>query len=276
MHNSRKDKSCQFNESCKISVNHILLTLIVLLVVFLVSLVVEIYDLKDEKEILQSEIVTTRKDLESLKVDQDRLLDEIKNLQRSVEDFKTVVRTLQLNLEEIRTNLEGTDDDEIMSSVDLKERLPQGDTNMFCCMDWRKITDTKSVQYTLQSECVTNSVGLRIYAKDDTSYFTVALGSAYGRDIGDAWTVTLNNGTQFNIMLGDFKDDGTQEFFGHPCKNYDDEYCTNVIEFIIHTESIPDRVKTAGTFTALDIFGGLEGDGGNIYKLDYLGRVWNP
>lgn len=37
-----------------------------------------------------------------------------------------------------------------------KERLPDGDTNTYRCMDYRTITNHKSVQWALQEECFTD------------------------------------------------------------------------------------------------------------------------
>lgn len=157
----------------------------------------------------------------------------------------------------------------------LKERLPYGMTNTLRFMDYQKITDTTSIQYRLQEDCDTDvDSGIRVYYINGTDYYCAALGSAYGRDIGDTWKVTLDCGTEFNIILSDFKDDGTTDYFGQPDKNYDGEPCTSVIEFVVDNDYIPSSVKSAGTYTVLGGFGGLYGKGGNIIEMKYLGRVW--
>lgn len=156
-----------------------------------------------------------------------------------------------------------------------KERLPVAQTNFFAFMDYRKITDMESDQYRLQQECFTEeSTGIRTYNCDGITYYCVALGSAYGRDIGDTWCVTLVNGLKFNIILAEFKDDGSTEFFGHYCKNYDDEDCINVIEFIVDTQQVPAVARARGTMSALGYFGGLFGDDGNIVEMKYTERWW--
>lgn len=157
----------------------------------------------------------------------------------------------------------------------LKERIPYGMTNTLRFMDYKKITDSKSVQYKLQDECDTDvDSGIRVYYANETDYYCTALGSAYGREIGDTWHVTLNCGTEFNIILADFKDDGTTDYFGQPDKNYDGDPCINVIEFVVDEDYMPSSVKTAGTYTVFGILGGLYGDGGNIVKMEYTGRIW--
>lgn len=142
-------------------------------------------------------------------------------------------------------------------------------TNMFCAMDYRKITNTASDQYKIQQRCTNNEYGIRTYGK----YLTVALGSYFTRRLGDTYHVTLENGYEFDIMLGDFKDDGSYPVYGHPCTNYDGESCVNVIEFIIDDQAVPNEVMNTGTFSVLDEFGGLHGPGGNIKSMEYTGHV---
>lgn len=160
----------------------------------------------------------------------------------------------------------------------LKERIPYGMTNTIRFMDYRKITDTSSWQYKLQQECETTVLsGIRVYTDaSGNEYLCTALGSAYGREIGDTWHVTLNCGTEFNIILADFKDDGTTDCFGHQDKNYDGEPCTNVIEFVTDEDYVPSSAESAGTYTVFGILGGLHGKGGNIVRMEYTGRVWEP
>jgi hypothetical protein len=157
----------------------------------------------------------------------------------------------------------------------LKERLPYGMTNTLRFMDYQKIADTTSTQYKLQEDCDTDvDSGIRVFYANGTDYYCTALGSAYGRDIGDTWHVKLECGAEFDIILADFKDDGTTDYFGQPDKNYDGESCTSVIEFVVDNDYIPSSVKSAGTYTVLGGFGGLHGKGGNIIEMKYLGRVW--
>lgn len=151
-----------------------------------------------------------------------------------------------------------------------KERIPPGNTDWYCLEPYTKITDTASIQYKLQQECETGlATGISIYEDEEgVIYYTVALGSAYGRDIGDAWIVTLDNGEEFNIMLGDFKDDGETEFFGHPCKNEHGEPCTNVIEFIVDWDKVPEEIREYGSMSK------RKWCDGNIIRMEYLGRKW--
>ena len=83
--------------------------------------------------------------------------------------------------------------------------------------------------------------------------------------------------------MGDFKDDGSTDYFGHstdiygnPLYNYDGEPYTCIFEFIFDDELLADDIRQAGTFTKRDFFGGLNGHGGNIKSITFTGRKWSP
>lgn len=151
-----------------------------------------------------------------------------------------------------------------------KERIPPGNTNWYALEPYTSIDNEHSSQYALQQMCTTGiSTGIRLYEDSEGEvYYCAALGSAYGRDIGDAWEVTLDNGESFRIIYADYKDDGKTEFFGHPCRNAREQPCTNVIEFIVEWEKLPSEVRERGSMSKLDWCDG------NIIEMKYLGRVW--
>lgn len=160
-----------------------------------------------------------------------------------------------------------------------KERLPDGDTNTYRCMDYRTITNHKSVQWALQEECFTDpETGIRYLLVDGHKYFCAAMGTAYGQTIGDAFHLTLQNGYEFDVIYGEFQkalsETPDPNFFGHSDVNYDGEICTSLIEFIYDKDVAPLSVIIAGTMSKLEQFGGLYGDGGNIVAIRYLGKVW--
>lgn len=157
--------------------------------------------------------------------------------------------------------------------------LPYGTpTNFFCCEPHSRFNKS-SAQYRLQQECMTEpETGLRVYIdKNGKRYYTAALAGAYGTEIGRAYAVKLQNGTRFNVILGDYKhpiDDARADDYGDWAVNYDGEDVLCVIEFIADMALIPRICKDAGTMSALEMFGGLYGHGGDIIKITYLGKVW--
>ena len=170
-------------------------------------------------------------------------------------------------------------EDEILqaNAISSKERLPEGHTNVISGMPYTTITDKKSEQWALQLQAFTGKYGIRCYFDGDRIYFLAAMGSAYGRTIGDAFRVTLKCGTALYVMLGEFKDDGTDpNFFGHPTTHADGYDVTCVLEFIYDAEHINSKALQAGNFCNIECFGGLHGYGGDIVKIEYIGRKWEP
>lgn len=157
--------------------------------------------------------------------------------------------------------------------------LPDGHTNTYRCEDYRLFRQD-SDQWRLQRECYTSEyTGIRIYHTNGTKYLCAAMATAYGTQIGRAYRITLRNGNIYNIIVGDFKhpiDNVQPDDYGDPDVNYDGQPTTSVIEFIVDMDAVPDEVKKAGTMSALDEFGGLFGDGGDIVEIVPLGSVWYP
>lgn len=158
--------------------------------------------------------------------------------------------------------------------------LPTGiDTNTFRCMDYHKITDKTSWQYDIQCLSRTASNGLRIYDYGGETYYTVALATAYGIDLGNAYEVELENGTIFNIVHAEYKHDiryPRADDFGDPDMNYDDEPTISVIEFVYDWRNAPKQLIGDGEANRFlgencDIYG----NGCNIKRMTYLGKIWN-
>lgn len=147
--------------------------------------------------------------------------------------------------------------------------LPNIDTNMHLYMDYRKITDTNSVQYKYQEKCRTNAYGIRVY----DGYLAVAIGDFYSTNIGDTYHVLLENGTEFDIFVADSKGSTGGLKVGTKTINYDGEDCMNILEFVVDEDLMLNKIKCLGTFSGLDIFGGLYGNGGNIKEMTYTGHI---
>ena len=122
-----------------------------------------------------------------------------------------------------------------------------------CYMDYRTITDTSSPQWQLQQRSHTDQNGLR---KVNDRY-CVALGSAFGTKIGAKYVIELETGAQFRCILADQKAD----------KDTNAQHTADmngaVVEFIIDSQYLPDRVKTMGDVSCID---GMEGKIKRIYK----------
>jgi len=194
-----------------------------------------------------------------------------KELRRIIIDYEIAVNSRQEEPEPAAVK-----EEEILQA-NAKERLPEGHTNVISGMPYTTITDKKSEQWALQLQAYTGKYGIRCYFDGDHIYFLAAMGSAYGRTIGDSFRVTLRCGTEFYVMLAEYKDDGSDpNFFGHPTTHADGYDVTCVLEFIYDAEHINSKALQAGNFCNIECFGGLHGYGGDIVKIERLGRVWRP
>ena len=162
------------------------------------------------------------------------------------------------------------------------DRLPEGLTNTFRCMDFRKITDRNSAQIILQEDTCTStetSTGLRFSMIDGERYYHAALATAYGLGIGNAFRVTLDNGYVFKILHAEYKHpikNARADDFGDPDTNYRGEHTTSIIEFVYDRKAAPQEVITFGGMFIQPFTDGVNNKTGNIVKIEYLGRKWKP
>ena len=234
--------------------------------------------LEEDNKVLISDKRELVREIEKLNVDKDRLADEVKAL-RETGAAKSQQEEPELQASESNESALSSQSDDVLQTdaTKLKERLPEGRTNVISGMPYTTITDKKSEQWALQLQAFTGKYGIRCYFDGDRIYFLAAMGSAYGRTIGDTFRVTLRCGTELYVMLAEYKDDGTDpNFFGHPTKHADGYDVTCVLEFIYDAEHINSKALQAGNFCNIECFGGLHGDGGDIVKIEYLGRRWEP
>jgi hypothetical protein len=164
-------------------------------------------------------------------------------------------------------------------------------TNMFRCEPYQIWDEEKkeyksafvkgSEQRALQDECFTdNQTGIRYWSEESGEVWCcAALAGAYGCEIGQCYIFTLRNGYTIPVIMADFKhpiDNIRADDYGDDDVNYDGQKCINVIEFVIDMAAALDCVKQAGTMSALECFGGLYGNMGDIVNVEPCGRRWRP
>lgn len=115
-------------------------------------------------------------------------------------------------------------------------------------MSYKAITNTRSKQYQLQQQAVTDpATGIRTINGD----YCVAIGSGWGCAVGDKILVTLVGGKTFNAIVADAKADAHT--------NSDNKTTTHdksVVEFVVDIPSLPQSVRTSGNIGTLDQFSG--------------------
>lgn len=146
-------------------------------------------------------------------------------------------------------------------------------SDVYRYMDYTKITVKSSDQYKLQQNkyvSTDSETGIRVFEYNDEKFYLCAMTSTYGTRIGNCYEVTLENGTVFNVMLGDCKADyNDPNRLGDYCSNIDGDSAINVIEFIVDTPKVDDKVRLWGSFAALDQFNS------DIKEIKYTKRLKN-
>ena len=142
--------------------------------------------------------------------------------------------------------------------------VPAGNTSFKTYMNYKTITDTTSAQYELQQEAYTDDNGLRKIE----SYYVVAMGSYYAKNIGDKFLIYLDTGEKIKVIIGDFKADEHTDETNKYTNVYDsngDYISKNVIEFIVDMSTLDETTKNWGDVSAIDKF---KGNISAIYKLE--------
>ncbi len=138
--------------------------------------------------------------------------------------------------------------DEAVSEESLP--LPDVNTEFKTYMDYRAITDTCSVQYDLQQEAYTDSLGIRRIGSD----VCVALGTGYASGCGERFEITLDSGNSFTAVVGDIKADSHTD----PTNRYVElwEGYGDMVEFIVDTEELDSDIRIMGSIGEYEKYSG--------------------
>lgn len=149
-------------------------------------------------------------------------------------------------------------DKEIANRGSLKT-VPGGNTSMKSYMGYKAITSTKSPQYKLQhgGQVYTDSNGYRRVGDS----FVVAVGTYYADSIGTKLRVTLDSGSQFTAIVGDFK--ANRHTDGSNMQHAKDG---SVIEFIVDTNSLESTARKMGDCS----YSQSNNFKGNVSKIEVL------
>lgn len=221
-------------------------------------------------EILQTQMAENIKELQDYMSETNL---KIKNIEFSVTELQLkqdiICNTQNEIISEEAVEVKVQDNNKTLSKTDKWEineelPLPSMPSNMKYCTDYRWYGIEGTPHNKMQNLSYTDEIGCRRYNND----YCVALGSFYSERIGDRFEITLESGNVFTVITGDMKADCDTDITNMytPCVNYENEYCANIIEFIIDEEIISDDVYNYGS---LDYHEEFKGD---IVKIVYLGR----
>ena len=124
------------------------------------------------------------------------------------------------------------------------------DTSFKSYMDYRAITNKRSVQYKLQQEAYTDSDGIRCVDDD----VCIAVGTAYAQQCGVRLEISLDSGNTFTAVVGDIKanrdTDKTNRYFPLGKGRGD------MIEFIVETDKLDKNVRRMGSIGTYEKYSG--------------------
>lgn len=178
-------------------------------------------------------------------------LQNIREISKIREDEKENITMLQDEIKELKTQIENTKhsvtNNTFINNEWILQPLYTKHSSEKNYEDYRCITDKTSPQYSYLKKLNICDDGL---LRTSDNYIAVALGTAYG-DIGSKFMVVLDNKKTFFVVKCDEKDDKhTDE------NNAFNPWNNSMIEFIVDTDNIPNKVKNSGDFNSLDEFSG--------------------
>lgn len=115
------------------------------------------------------------------------------------------------------------------------------DSSFKAYMDYRCITDTSSVQYSLQQQAYTDERGFRRIGED----YCVALGTGITNGCGERFMITLDSGYSFSAVVSDIKADVHTDSTN--CYAPRGENAGNIVEFIIDSSNADEYMLTCGS-----------------------------
>ena len=129
--------------------------------------------------------------------------------------------------------------------------VPTIDTSFKAYMDYRKITDTTSVQYSLQKQAYTDAEGFRRIGND----YCIALGTYYTNVCGERFLITTESGEQFTGIIADIKmNKHTNRTKQYVIMNNGN---ANVIEFIINEKKMNKKTLNTGDISDIRFKGNI-------------------
>ena len=139
--------------------------------------------------------------------------------------------------------------------IEIHLEVPDCDTSFKAYMDYNCITDDTTAQWELQQIAYTDEYGLRKIGND----YCVAIGSYYSETVGERFKITLDNDSEFTIIVSDLKKDEHTDSSNRYSPVYDENgefYSANVLEFIVDTDQLHSMVTTLGTVSYYNEFEG--------------------
>lgn len=219
---------------------YIAVVLIVLLLVDMLGLTIKVSALQKDNQTYSTELVELALDNQDLEKENEVLQDNVIQLESEVQTGNETLVEYEVKLKKYETEAKK------QQAVATAPSGSWGSKKTY--MSYKAITNTRSKQYQLQQQAVTDpNTGIRTIDGD----YCVAIGSGWGCAVGDRILVTLEGGKTFNAIVADVK--------ANAHTNSDNKTTTHdgsVIEFVVDIPSLPKAVRTSGSLGTLEMFSG--------------------
>lgn len=218
-----------------------------LLIVMGVSLfvaVIAVVTIENKRKVLANDNAEYLSVIEEYSIEYAELEDEIKSYKDEIKDYKSQIKDYKAQVKEYKAKLKTATN---TTTTQTNTKNNSNNFGVFKSYTDYKCLSKSSEQWQLQKQAYTDENGLR---KIGDAYL-VALGSYYGTELGTRYTVTLSNGSVFDIILCDCKKDIHTD-----SKNRECLINGSVLEFYVDSSALSRKVKTLGDISAISYFSG--------------------
>jgi hypothetical protein len=211
--------------------------------VALIGMLVALINVSNQKKVLANENSEYLSVIEEYSV-------EYSKLENKANSYRSQIKAYKTQMEKYKEQLETTAKPvttQLVTTTVINTTEADSDFGVFKSYTDYNCLSRSSRQWELQTEAYTDSNGLR---KIGDAYL-VALGSYYGTTLGTRYTVTLSNGSVFDIILCDVKQDRHTDSTNRVCLSNG-----SVLEFYVDSSALPNEVNVMGTVSVIPYFSG--------------------
>lgn len=206
-------------------------------------------------------LVAAAVDSYNMMVENNRLIEQYKEITEENTSLKKEVKTIKTNLEKAESLAVKRKEESLVLKADVErlekeleqERNKNATTvNQSSFGSFKSYTDYRllsksSKQWQLQEKAYTDENGLR---KIGDAYL-VAMGSYYGTNLGAKYRVVMESGIEFYVILCDCKNDIHTDSNNQVCL-----VNGSVLEFYVDSDVLPNSVSVSGSVGAIPMFSG--------------------
>lgn len=223
--------------------------IVMALILFVVS--TALITVNNQRKALANENAEYLSTIEAYSIEYSELEEKAESYKSEIKDYKSQIKDYEKQIKEYKEKLETTTKPtttkRATTTTNATTTKTKSNFGVFKSYTDYRCLSRNSKQWQLQTKAYTDGNGLR---KIGDAYL-VALGSYYGTTLGTRYTVTLSNGSVFDIILCDSKQNRHTDSTNRVCLSNG-----SVLEFYVDSSALPSKVRTMGTVSAISYFSG--------------------